>query len=93
MEISQFLKVRIIKTDDESEDILLSKAKRQTAIAMIPLENIYYIQEGDERDTTEIILEDGDIIIAIENVFIIFQLWERWYKNQISSFVSLSRAN
>lgn len=92
-----FLKVPIWiepDTDEDSIDKLIKPSQPYKRIAMIPFDFIMYMHEGEDRKTTEIVLEDGDILVAAEKYDIIFGLWEKWYSAQRQAFITyMPRSN
>lgn len=93
----QFLKVHIWITPEEDDDTiekLLKPSQPYKRVALIPMDYIVYMHEGEDRKTTELILEDGDVIVVAEKYDIIFDAWEKWYLSKIQSFISYtSRSN
>lgn len=82
MESTQFLKVTTIvyESDDLDEIIGESNARSYKRTVLIPYVNIYFLQEGIDKRETEIILDDGETIIALEKLAVIEEKWHKWYE-------------
>ena len=97
MEQEQFLQVLALLDPNygEEEESILYRQKKEYVkrIVCIPLAHIYYIQEGIEKGTTDITLEDGDVITALAGYQVIFSIWKEWYVNQTNTFISYVTRN
>jgi hypothetical protein len=95
--MQEFIQVPIwIARDiDEDDDILsiVNPNPELKRLALIPMELIGYMYDGIERKTTEIILKDGEVIIAAESFDVLTQVWAEWYNNKNKSFISFSLKN
>jgi hypothetical protein len=79
---TEFLKVLTIvyETDDLDEIIGDSNARSFKRHVLIPYSNIFFLQEGIDKRETEIILIDGETIIALEKLATIEEKWHKWYE-------------
>lgn len=96
MEEQQFLEVLAYldpNYGEEDDDIIPHKNQFVKRIVAVPLANIYYLQEGYEKGTTDIVLEDGDVITALATYRVILEIWREWYMKKINSFVSFHTRN
>jgi hypothetical protein len=97
MEQEQFIQVLALLDPNynDDEDSILYRQKKEfiKRIVAIPLAHIYYIQEGIDKGTTDITLEDGDVITAIASYQVIFSIWNEWYINQSNTFISYVTRN
>ena len=82
MESTEFLKVMTIvyETNDLDEIIGDSNARSYKRHVLIPYINIFFVQEGIDKRETEIILIDGETIIALEKMAVIEERWHKWYE-------------
>ena len=78
----EFLKVLILVYEsDELEEIIgESNARSFKRHVLIPYSNIFFLQEGIDKRETEIILIDGETIIALEKLAVIEEKWHNWYE-------------
>jgi len=89
--MEHFIKVPIwIVPSSDLEDIIDQEPEYIKRMAMIPLASISYMHDGIEKGTTEIVLIDGEIIIAAEKYSVIFGAWEDWYNQMKNSFIALN---
>lgn len=92
MEYSQFLHVPIWITDDAEEgDVLPPKTYRR--IICIPFESIAYMMEGINRGTTEVTLNDGDLLICEMPFNLMTSVWEEWHASWQNNFMTFTRKN
>ncbi len=84
MENTEFLKVLILVYEhDEADEIIgTSNGKSFKRQILIPFINIFFIQEALDKRETEIILIDGETIIALEKFAIIEAKWYEWSNEQ-----------
>ena len=61
----------VYETDELEEIIGDSNAKAYKRNVLIPYSNIFFLQEGIDKRETEIILVDGETIIALEKIAVI----------------------
>ena len=82
MESTEFLKVMTIvyETNDLDEIIGDSNARSYKRHVLIPYINIFFVQEGIAKRETEIILIDGETIIALKKMAVIEEKWHKWYE-------------
>jgi hypothetical protein len=81
MESIDFLKVlTVVYESDDLDEIISKEAKAYKRFVIVPFANIFYMQEGIDKRETEIILEDGEIIIALEKIAVIEEKWQKWYQ-------------
>ena len=82
----EFLKVlTLVYESDELEEIIgESNAKSYKRHVLIPYSNIFFLQEGIDKRETEIILLDGETIIALEKIVVIEEKWHNWYDKNYS---------
>ena len=82
----EFLKVLtlVYETDELEEIIGDSNAKSYKRHVLIPFNNIFFLQEGIDKRETEIILIDGETIIALEKFAVIEEKWHKWYDKNYS---------
>jgi hypothetical protein len=94
MESTEFLKVLILvyEYDDVDEIIGTTNGKSYKRQILIPFANIFFIQEGLDKRETEIILIDGESIIALEKFAVIEDKWCEW-TNQHNSLIKNSKSN
>jgi hypothetical protein len=80
MESTEFLKVLILVYEyDETDEIIgTSNGKSYKRHILIPFANIFFIQEALDKRETEIILIDGESILALEKFAIIEAKWSEW---------------
>ena len=91
--LNHFLKVPVVY-DPSDEDVESYMRKQYRRMAVVPFENIYYIQENEDKNYTDIILQDGDLLTAMVPYDTIFSVWEEWFKAQANSHLSfLTRSN
>jgi len=91
MEQQQFLQVLAYldpNYGDEDDSLLYGKSELVKRVVCVPMANIYYLQEGIDKGTTDIVLEDGDVITALVNYKTIFEIWQEWYANKLNTFIS-----
>jgi hypothetical protein len=89
--MEHFLRIPIwIVPSSDLEDIINQEPEYIKRMAMIPLESISYMHDGIEKNTTEIVLLDGEIIIAAEKYSVIFGAWDEWYNQMKNSFIALN---
>jgi hypothetical protein len=81
MDSTDFLKVRtIVYENDDLDDIIgNTNSKTYKRLIVLPYENIFILQEGLDKRQCEIHLIDGDVIIALENITVLEELWHLWY--------------
>lgn len=86
MESTEFLKVLtlVYEYDDVDEIIGTSSGKSFKRQILIPFINIFFIQEALDKRETEIMLTDGEIIIALEKFAVIEAKWQEWNNNHNS---------
>jgi hypothetical protein len=94
MESTEFLKVLILvyEYDDVDEIIGTSNGKSYKRQILIPFSNIFFIQESLDKRETEIILIDGESILALEKFAVIEAKWYEW-TNQHNSLIKNSKLN
>jgi hypothetical protein len=94
MESTEFLKVLILvyEYDDADEIIGTSNGKSYKRNILIPFANIFFIQEALDKRETEIILTDGESILALEKFAVIEAKWAEW-NNQHNSLFKNSKFN
>lgn len=87
MENNDFLKVLtlVYEYDDVDEIIGNTNSKSYKRNILIPYINIFFIQEALDKRETEIMLTDGEIIIALEKFAVIEEKWQNWnnYNNSL----------
>lgn len=92
--LNHFLKVPIVYDPSEDEEVEEYMRKVYRRMAVVPFENIYYIQENVDKNYCDIILEDGDILTAMVPYDSIFDVWQNWYNAQLTSHISfVTRSN
>lgn len=74
----------VYETDELEEIIGDSNAKAYKRHVLIPYNNIFFLQEGIDKRETEIILVDGETIIALEKMSLIQDKWQNWYNKNYS---------
>ena len=74
----------VYETDELEEIIGDSNAKSYKRHVLIPFNNIFFLQEGIDKRETEIILVDGETIIALEKFTVIEEKWHKWYDKNYS---------
>jgi len=81
MDSTDFLKVMtIVYENDDLDDIIgNTNSKTYKRLIVLPYENIFILQEGLDKRQSEIHLIDGDVIIALENITVLEELWHLWY--------------
>ena len=86
MASTDFLKVMtIVYENDDLDDIIgNTNSKTYKRLVVVPYANIFILQEGLDKRQSEIHLIDGDIIIALENITVLEELWHLWYTKQHS---------
>lgn len=86
MASTDFLKVMsIVYENDDLDDIIgNTNSKTYKRLVIVPYANIFILQEGLDKRQSEIHLIDGDIIIALENITVLEELWHLWYTKQHS---------
>jgi len=94
MESTEFLKVLILVYEiDEADEIIgTSNGKSYKRQILIPFANIFFIQEGLDKRETEIILTDGESILALEKFATIEAKWSEW-SNQHNTLFNNSKYN
>ena len=94
MESTEFLKVLILVYEiDEADEIIgTSNGKSYKRQILIPFANIFFIQEALDKRETEIILIDGESILALEKFAIIEAKWAEW-NNQHNLLFKNSKYN
>ena len=94
MESTEFLKVLILvyEYDDVDEIIGTSNGKSYKRHILIPFINIFFIQEALDKRETEIMLVDGETIIALEKFAIIEAKWQEW-SNEHNSLLKKTKLN
>ncbi len=96
MEYQQFIEVLAYldpNYGEEDDGIIPNNRQFVKRIVAVPLDHIYYIQEGFEKGTTDIVLADGDVITALANYRVIFEIWRDWYHKKENTFVSFHTRN
>tara|TARA_R110000868_G_scaffold158314_1_gene386290 strand:+ start:537 stop:821 length:285 start_codon:yes stop_codon:yes gene_type:complete len=86
MASTDFLKVMtIVYENDDLDDIIgNTNSKTYKRLVVVPYANIFILQEGLDKRQSEIHLIDGDVIIALENITVLEELWHLWYTKQHS---------
>lgn len=86
MASTDFLKVMTIVYDNDDLDDIIGNTNSKTykRLVVVPYANIFILQEGLDKRQSEIHLIDGDIIIALENITVLEELWHLWYTKQHS---------
>lgn len=86
MASTDFLKVMtIVYENDDFDDIIgNTNSKTYKRLVVVPYANIFILQEGLDKRQSEIHLIDGDIIIALENITVLEELWHLWFTKQHS---------
>jgi hypothetical protein len=93
MASTDFLKVMtIVYENDDLDDIIgNTNSKTYKRLIVLPYENIFILQEGLDKRQSEIHLIDGDVIIALENITVLEELWHLWYtKHNLLQFYTKS---
>jgi len=93
MDSTDFLKVMtIVYENDDFDDIIgNTNSKTYKRLIVLPYENIFILQEGLDKRQCEIHLIDGDVIIALENITKLEELWHLWYtKHNLLQFYTKS---
>lgn len=86
MASTDFLKVMTIVYDNDDLDDIIGNTNSKTykRLVVVPYANIFILQEGLDKRQSEIHLIDGDVIIALENITVLEELWHLWYTKQHS---------
>ena len=91
---NDFLKVlTLVYEYDEADEIIgtISNKSFKRHI-LIPYINIFFIQEALDKRETEIMLTDGEIIIALEKFAVIEEKWQIW-NSQHNSLIKHTKLN
>ena len=89
MENADFLKVlTAVYEESELDEIINTDPKVYKRFVIIPYSNIFFIQEGLDKRETEIILINGETILALEKVAVIEDKWHKW--NELNNTLLLS---
>ena len=77
MASTDFLKVMTIVYDNDDLDDIIGNTNSKTykRLVVVPYANIFILQEGLDKRQSEFHLIDGDIIIALENITVLEELW------------------
>lgn len=91
MQLEHFLRCQIwCASHEENDDPLLSTPPSYfKRVACIPFENISYIQESVDFNNTDVVMQDGEVIVACVRYDVIFTAWQEYmdmYQNQIIHF-------
>ena len=90
----EFLKVLtlVYEYDDVDEIIGTTNGKSYKRHILIPFTNIFFIQEALDKRETEIMLTDGEIIMALEKFAVIEAKWAEW-SNEHNSLLKKTKLN
>ena len=89
MENGEFLKIiSLVYEDSELDEIINTEPKVYKRLVLVPYANIFFMQEGLDRRETEIILINGETILAYEKIAVIESKWQKWYElnNKLSLY-------
>ena len=62
-------------------------------VACIPFSNINYIQESVDFNNTDVVMQDGEVIVACVRYDVIFTAWQEYMDNQQNQMISFYRSN
>jgi hypothetical protein len=95
MQIEHFLRCQIwCQTHEENDDPLLSTPPSYfKRVACIPFENIGYIQESVDFNNTDVVMHDGEVIVACLRYDVILAAWQEYMDTKRNEIISFYRSN
>lgn len=95
MQIEHFLRVHVwcVNQDDNDDPLLSSPTEYFKRVACIPFTNISYIQESVDFSNTDIIMKDGEVIVACIRYDAIFDAWQEFLDAKQTQMISFYRSN
>jgi hypothetical protein len=73
--------------------MLSTPAEYFKRVACIPFSNISYIQESVDFNNTDVVMQDGEVIVACVRYDVIFTAWQEYMDNQQNQMISFYRSN